>query len=110
MTPEKQIQNAIIAHLGCNDRLRIWRQNTGVFLTLDGRDKVSVGVPGAADLSGIMIDGRRLEIEVKTETGRQSLKQERYMKMIRAMNGIYILTRSLPDCLKQLKRAGYDLT
>lgn len=75
---------------------RCWRQNSG-----------TVGVhkpnsehpdryfhagppPGCADISGIWHDGRRVEIELKKETGR-STAQENWARMIVSHGGIYLL-------------------
>ena len=63
------------------------------------------GVPGQADISGILSDGRRLEIECKTSTGRQSAKQRAWQRMIEKYGGVYILARSVEDvsaCLSRL--------
>ena len=109
MTPEKKIQNEIMAALGTNDRLRLWRQNTGVFRALHGEEIIKVGINGAADLSGILYDGRRLEIEVKSATGKTSKEQERWIKMIRNMNGVAIVARSAQDAIKQLRDLGCQI-
>ena len=60
-----------------------------------------------ADLSGILADGRRLEIEVKALYGHQSEEQARYQAMIERFQGIYILARSADDALAQLQARGY---
>ena len=92
---EHQIQNAILREFGTRTDLRIWRANTGV--ARYGKRVVRFGVPGQADLTGILPDGRRLEIEVKSATGRQSTDQKNYQQMIERLNGVYILARSVAD-------------
>jgi hypothetical protein len=52
-----------------------WRQNSGTAWI--GGQPVAFGYPGAGDITGILPDGRRLEIECKSATGRQSEKQKR---------------------------------
>ncbi|MEN6532946.1 MAG: VRR-NUC domain-containing protein [Bryobacteraceae bacterium] len=107
MTPEHNIQNAILRAYGSDPRLRLWRANAGV-ASFHGRT-VRFGVPGQADLTGIISHtGQRLEIEVKTETGKQSPDQRNYQAMIVRMGGLYILARSVQDvtdalepCLRQ---------
>lgn len=81
--------------------LRAWRQNVGLFQTLDGKRRVYCGVPGAADISGILADGRRLEIETKTHRpGSEQFEQQRiYEKMILDFGGVYILARSVDDLI-----------
>lgn len=107
---EKNIQNAILREYGTNPAMRIWRQNTGVaiagdvsaILALCKRAGISArlvrfGVPGQADLTGILDDGRRLEIEVKSPSGRQTADQKNYQTMIEHLGGVYILARNVDD-------------
>lgn len=105
MTPEKRIQNDILRRFGADPRLRLWRQNTGVarYAAPGGPRTVRFGLPGAADLSGILRDGRRIEIEVKAPTGRQTEEQQRFGAMIERMGGIYVLARSVEDVEARLK-------
>ncbi len=92
---EHQIQNAIIREFGTRPDMRIWRANTGV--AKYGDRVVRFGVPGQADLTGLFSDGRRLEIEVKSATGRQSKDQKRYQAMIERYGGLYVLAQSVAD-------------
>ena len=103
---EHETQNAIMRYLATCD-LVFWRQNTGV-ATFHGRT-VRFGVPGQADISGIMPDGKRLEIEVKTAKGRQSTAQKNYAAMIARNNGVYILARSAGDVFAGLEYRGYGV-
>jgi hypothetical protein len=110
-TPEKLLQNEILRRFGTQTDLRIWRQNTGVARM--GKRVVRFGVPGQADLTGILSDGRRLEIEVKSPTGRQTLDQQRYQQMIERFGGLYVLARSVEDVeemLARLDKTGRDMT
>lgn len=103
-TPETLLVGQIFSHLGKRKDLRIWRQNSGALPTASGRI-VKFGTPGAADLSGILDDGRRIEIEVKTASGRQSEQQKRFQAMIERFNGIYILARSIEDAERGIENA-----
>lgn len=116
MTPEHTIQNAILSAIGTRPDVRLWRANAGVAVVGDvGRimslcrraglavRMVSFGVPGQADLSGIVVGGQRLEIEVKSASGRQSAEQANYGQMIHRMGGIYVLARSVEDVLAALR-------
>ena len=58
---------------------------------------VRFSVPGAADLTGILSDGKRLEIECKTADGKQSEAQRNFGEMITKQGGIYIVARSIDD-------------
>ncbi|HUT62126.1 MAG TPA: VRR-NUC domain-containing protein [Phycisphaerae bacterium] len=104
---EKQVQNAILREFGTRPDLRIWRANCGVARI--GRRTVRFGIPGQADLTGIAPDGRRLEIEVKSERGRLSDDQERFRDLIRRFGGIHIVARSVHDVYEQLTACGIEL-
>ena len=99
---EKTIQNEILRTFGTLSSLRLWRANTGVARI--GTRVVRFGIPGQADLTGILPDGRRLEIEVKSPTGRQSSAQKAYERMIKRFNGVYILARSVEDVRLTLEK------
>ena len=100
---EKQIQNAILRAFGTDSRLRVWRANVGA--ARSGRRVIRFGVRGQADLTGILPGGLRLEIEVKSATGRQSAEQSAYQRMIERFGGVYILARSVTDVRRALE--GY---
>lgn len=70
---------------------------------------VRFGVPGQADLSGILDGGRRLEIECKRPGGRQTQEQQRYGEMIERFGGVYILATSVADVTARLKKEGYEV-
>lgn len=106
---EHQLQNSILRAFATLPGLRLWRANTGV--ARYGNRTVRFGVPGQADLTGILpvtlvcpacgIEagrlGVRLEIEVKSETGKQSDEQRAYENIVTRFGGIYILARSVDD-------------
>lgn len=102
MTPpatEAQIQRAILAELGALPWLRIWRVNVGAGQIADGRF-ARFGVKGQADISGIVLPyGRRLELEVKTHTGRVSEAQRRWGQMIERFGGAYAVVRSVEEAM-----------
>ncbi len=93
--------------------MRLWRQNTGVAtydnLVAGTSRKVRFGLPGQADLSGILPDGKRLEIEVKRPGGRQSEEQKAFQEMIERFGGLYILAYSALDVEDRLRELGYLL-
>lgn len=92
---EHTVQNAILRRYGSRQDMRLWRANTGA-ATLHGHH-VRFGIPGQADLTGMLPGGRRLEIEVKSATGRQTVDQVNFQKMIEKFGGLYILARSVED-------------
>lgn len=77
-----------------------WRNNTGT-AWINGQP-VSFGYPGSADITGILPDGRRLEIETKSATGKQSEKQRTFQAKIEANGGVYLLVRSVEELEEQL--------
>jgi hypothetical protein len=88
---ESEILQSAILRLGRRPDVRLWRQNTGVALSLDGKRHIRFGIEGGGDASGIVAPfGTRLEIETKTRTGRASESQRCFGQMIRSMGGIYI--------------------
>lgn len=92
---EKQILNAILREFGTHRGMRLWRQNTGV--ARFDRRTVAFGIPGQADLTGILPGGIRLEIEAKGPNGRQTEDQRNFAHMIERFGGIYVLARSVQD-------------
>lgn len=109
MPTERTLQTAILREFGSVPWCRLWRQNSGLFLTPDGQHPVRAGIPGCADLSGILSDGRRLEIEVKSTRGRQSKQQLAFQRMIQRFQGVYILARSIDDVYRGLREHGFDI-
>lgn len=104
---ERQVQNDIIHTFGTLPCLRLWRANVGVARL--GDRVVRFGVTGQADLTGILPDGRRLEIEVKSASGRQTPEQQAFQRIIERFNGIYILARCTDDVRQRLAAFGVPL-
>lgn len=88
--------HAILREFGTRPDMRLWRANAGV-ARFARRRVVRFGVPGQADLTGILPGGIRLEIEVKTSDGRQTPDQRAYQKMIEQFGGVYVLARTVSD-------------
>ena len=104
---EVEIMRAIQLALGARRDVRVWRSNTGVGRALtDPSSVVAFGLPGAADLSGIVSpSGRRLEVEVKSATGRLSPVQRAFGEMVQRFGGIYIVARSVEQAIAELELA-----
>lgn len=85
---------------GCK-ALRLWKQNTGAMKI--GERYIAFGLKGSADLSGILCDGIRLEVEVKSGNARQNEAQENFEKMIRTFGGIYMVVRSSDEFFSKLQ-------
>ena len=89
---EKTIQARVVKWLERHGFF-VWRNSTGTFR--QGDRYVQCGIPGQADITGILPGGRRLEVEVKTATGRASKAQLRFREKIEAAGGLYVLARSV---------------
>jgi len=76
----------------------LWRQNVGVAVDPTGERWIRFGPPaGAADLSGVLGCGKRIELEVKTPAGRASDQQVKFAVMMQRMNGLYAVVRSIEE-------------
>lgn len=107
MPPQREsfLVHAILRAWGAHPSLRIWRQNTGGALLKDRF--VQFGTPGQGDISGLLLPhGRRLEIECKTERGRQTAEQVSFQAMIERFGGLYVLARSVEDVDAALAAVG----
>jgi hypothetical protein len=83
-----------------------WRNNRidAMAAGKDGRPRrVSAGINGQADITGILPDGRRLEIEVKVGKDKQSAAQIAFGRMIESHGGVYIVARDLGECIACIK-------
>ena len=94
----------MLATLGTSPLCRIWRQNSGKARALKGDGFVQLAPRGAADYSGLLCDGRRLEIETKaTHTDTCSCEscagQRHWAAMIRRFGGVYLRVRSGAEAL-----------
>ena len=102
--PENEVKNACLRWLK-NHGIYAFRQNTGMVWA--GSHPVRFGTPGAGDITGLMPDGRRLEIECKSASGKQSDTQKRFEELMRRNNGIYLLVYSAADLEEGLRAEGY---
>lgn len=103
--PEDIVKNACLRWLK-DHNIYAYRQNTGV--AWFGDRPVRYGTPGASDITGLMPDGRRLDIECKSARGTQSNLQIQFEQNIKQNNGIYLLVRSVDDLEKGLRTEGYS--
>lgn len=97
--PESVLQRLILAHVNKIPSVKVWRANTGLASTVHGT-KLRFGIKGQADITGILgPTGKRLEIEVKSSTGKQTADQQAWEKQIASLGGMYILARSLDQAM-----------
>lgn len=108
MNPETKIQNACLLATGKHPDVLAWRQQSGVFRSMDGDRVVRVGDPGMADLGMIvpvviepwmvgMTIGAAVQPEIKTRRGRQAEDQHDWQAAVARAAGVYRLLRSADD-------------
>ncbi len=99
---ESQIVNLCIRWLwlhGCY----VWRQNTGAYKPVNSDRYIRFGIPGCADIIGVIGDGpmrgKFLAIECKSAKGKMSEHQIKFKEVIESKGGIYILAHSVDDLI-----------
>jgi len=100
---EAVLQRLVLARLNELPGVRVWRFNVGAARDPRSGRVYKFGVPGQADLGGLMLlpsgIGQRLEVELKKRDGRQDADQKIWQAEIERYGGLYILARSLSDAL-----------
>lgn len=99
-----KLVNEVILSMAATGLCKCWSQPTGAAYR-DGQ-LIRYGLKGCADITGILVDGRRLEVEIKTGKARQQKNQEAFEKMITEMGGVYFVARSCEDALTKLIKAA----
>jgi len=106
-TAHSDLVEAILGTFGAMPGLRLWKQPVGVGVAPSGTHVNRYGIKGMADISGILApNGRRVEIEVKTGTGRCSGEQRAWATMVAHHGGLYVEARRIEDVRKALYEAG----
>ena len=102
MTEEHIIQNQI--RIALAEHCVIFRINVGKVKTPDGR-YFDTGVPtGFSDLFGVRkSDGKAVFIEVKTKTGRPTLKQKQFIQQMKLNGAIAGICRSADEAINLIK-------
>lgn len=116
MNRETKIQNAIMLALsgaGCliwrNETAGAWvgrviHRESGV-VTLANAQQITFGLcVGSADLVGVAPGGRFLAVEVKTDKGRPTVEQTRFIEAVCAAGGIAGICRSPKEALELLSQ------
>lgn len=99
---ESDLMRLIMIELS-NDGHFVERIQSGVFQTADGRT-VRIGFVGRADLSGHRRgDGRAFYLEVKTDRGRATAQQKRFLDRMRETGAIAGIVRSVDDARALLR-------
>jgi len=96
MSDEHKIQTAILKALQ-DMGIFCWRNNVG------RKHNLYFGKKGSCDITGILKDGRRLEIEVKDKKGKLSDDQVKFIKTINDNKGVAFVARSLDEFISKIK-------
>lgn len=93
-----KLVNDILVELTKYRHIRVWKGVTGVAQSFDGKRTIKFGLPGSADITGLIGPrGIRVELEVKTGKGEQRDDQRVFQHMIERLGGIYAICRSVED-------------
>lgn len=102
-----EVQKALIG----DPRLIQWPSPVGRFVPLawvqkhlpNARPPIAVaGLPGLADASGVLLDGRAAFIEYKSPTGTLRPAQKTFQAVVEKRGALYVVARSGADVLKAL--------
>ena len=100
--PETALQNEIMAEL-CKAGCMVFRRNTGLYYTKDGRP-VQIGQHGQADLSGHRpSDGRAFYIEVKVPGEGPRDDQKKFLAAMKRTGAIAGVAHSVGEALSLVK-------
>jgi hypothetical protein len=103
---EAELQDQIRLALGSDPRVVLWRNNTGVSVSPDGRRTRYGLCVGSSDLIGVLRpSGRFIALEVKTATGRVSPEQARFIALVNGAGGFAAVVRSVADARAAVERA-----
>ena len=110
MTRESEILRAVHRAIGARPDARLWRVNVGAAVPVSRacaacrRYTIRFGVPGMADLMGVLAPGgRMLSIECKSPSGKLTDEQRAWDAMVRRFGGLSIAPcRSVEEALEAI--------
>jgi hypothetical protein len=97
----QDVTNPVLVAVSALPETTVWRQNSGVFLTLDGKRYVKASATGVADIMGAH-RGWPIAIETKTRRGTLERSQRRFREAWTRAGGVYIVARCVDDALAAL--------
>jgi len=103
---ESEIMAEIMVEVGAIEGVMMWRNNTGMIKSADGRF-VRFGQPGSPDLIAIA-NGKFVGLEVKTPKGRVSPVQRKWRAACEAAGGRYAVVRSAHDAWAAIMDALHE--
>ena len=90
--------------------IRLFNSPVGFFRSMYGTRSIRVGKKGQCDINGVINIGGigvRIEIEIKTGSGRLGTDQRNWKKTMSDMGCIYILAKNVDDAVLEMEK-GYD--
>ena len=111
---EKHLQQLILKTIGCLPEFRLFRNNVGMLLDINGTP-VKYGLcVGSSDIIGLKavtiteeMVGQQIaqfvSIEVKSEKGKLSPAQENWLQMVEAMGGVAVVIKSITEINKIIR-------
>ena len=101
---EKEVIKAVLEWLGWH-HIFAWRQNSGRFFFKVGSKTrmFNTGIKGQADITGILEDGKRLEIECKRRGEGPTPDQKAFLNKMKENGGVAFVAYEIEDLEKQLK-------
>jgi hypothetical protein len=92
--------------LGKRSDVFLWRNNTGMFQTLDGRPTRAGLCVGSSDLIGIVAPmGKFLALEVKRPGEKASEQQQKFLEVVRMAGGIAAVVTSVEEAIAAVESA-----
>lgn len=101
MNPESKLMHEISAAL-CEKGCFVLRTNSGVYYDSKG-NRITIGFKGLSDLVGFRPDGKFFALEIKTETGRPSEEQLKFIDFCYCRGIPAGIARSVEDAFKILE-------
>jgi hypothetical protein len=103
--PEGSLKKQILAWAEKDPRVCLWNNAVGLMTTPDGQRKYQMGLPGSADITGVLRGGRRIEIETKSKVGKPKTNQLHFQRLVERYGALYVLARTLEDVQKAIDAA-----
>jgi hypothetical protein len=81
-----------------------WRNNSGAFVLGDGKGRrfFRAGLPGSADILGVLPGGRFLAVEVKRPGGKPTPPQRAFLAAVEAAGGVSTVIRDVAELVALL--------
>lgn len=97
--------NAVLIALGAHPKLRLWRQNSGLFEIVGTDRKVRAIPEGSPDIAGVLSGGRLVGWEIKTGTGRPNPAQVVRLTVLREFGALAGVVRSVEQAVSAVDAA-----